>query len=299
MKRLQQYLLLLVISATALPVQSDDLDAALEAQKKARRHVYSERATLHNQELVVPKAPTEEELALDRKLREMERALDQKASITPRDGTRPPPRPVRPVQENKNWLTPALMDEDAALSLADDGSDSSWILNEMERQKSIKEEKLAIQEEDRRVADLLKREDRQEIESTQLDRLKRYEQLPGMLPGNRRDDTQSSYSTLQQSLSLVPSGRQSRITDKPALFSPAAARASSQPEQPDPFKLSSSRINFQSLTERREAEAKKNSPFTPSWERKTTRQPTRLETIRKSRPIHQADPFADDGSSTF
>lgn len=299
MKQAQLYVILLLLAGAVLQIQADDLDAALEAQKKARRHVYSERATLHNQELMVPQAPTDEELALDRKLREIERALDQKATVTAREGTQPSPRLTRPVPENKNWLTPALMDEDAAISLSDNKSDSDWILNELERQKTIKEEKIAFQAEERQIADLLKQESQPDVQSPHLDRLKDYEKLPGLISGERRSDRESSFSTAQQSLSLVPTSRQSKKTDEPDLFSPAAARISTQPAQPNPFKPSSSPMSFQSLTEKREAATKQNNPFAQFWEPKKNRQPTPLEKIRQARPIYQSDPFADDGSSTF
>ena len=84
-------ILVLVALAAAGMVSSpaEDLDAALEARKKkVQRRVYTDSALLQDQNLTIPKAPSELEQEADKEFYEAEERLD--ASSTP--GPKPAPR---------------------------------------------------------------------------------------------------------------------------------------------------------------------------------------------------------------
>lgn len=310
---LHNTVLISLFCVTAMQLQADDLDAALEAQKKkARRHVYSERAQLHDQNLIVPKEPTEEDEELDRKLREMERKLNTSPSaIAPRRSlTRPVRRPPTPTAEQENWLTPALLDEDAEMSLFKDESEDNWLLDEMQRQRTLGENPAAQQEEDLLVDDLLKREQQTQSlrQAPQLEQLKTYENLPGLLSSGTKEEDRPSYLTPQgrpnpfsTSSSVRPIRRRSRtsVPEEPALFSPEAARAAANPSSNvNPFRPATI-SGIQALTKKKEPSSQTGNVFTPSWEKKDAKPPSPLEKLRQKRPINQPDPFAEDGLPGF
>jgi len=286
------FVLLTVTAACAASSFSKDLDAALEAQKKkAQRHVYSESARLDNQKLVVPREPTEEEKAIDKELQLME----ARQAAQPASPMQSMPMPVRPVQpaENKNWLTPAMMDDAAALSQTND-TENSWLVREMERQKELKELEAAKAKENDLVEKLL-REKQQQTSSPELEQLKKYQLAPQKLFGSKEKDPDApAYMTPRSgtpdplvAVGLSPKKEKSAA---PALFFPEAARLSASLDK-DPLRSAKNPA----------LGSKPGSPVRPARSVFTPQQPesepvplTPLEMIRKASPINRPNPFADD-----
>lgn len=270
---------------------ADELDDALAAlKKKAHRRVYSAHAKMDTPALNVPTAPTEEEKALDRLLREKDAQQDnlaiQSRSAMPRPVTIP--RAVAPdaaETQDSNWLTPAFLDKEAAVSMPDeDGTD--WIFNEVERQKGLREEKLALQEENTRVEQLLK----QKNQAAELNRLKQYSQTPGLTFGQEREDRSFSLRPSTEHpdpLAIIrPPSRQTAEPTVP-LFSPEAVRAASQPAPRlpglNPLK------NTDETPSKTSAYQSSLSPYLSTGSEVKPLSP--LESIKKSR---STDPFRDD-----
>ena len=281
---------------------SEDLDAALEAQKKkAQRRVYSDSALLTDQKLTVPRTPAEEEKELDKKLREMDAERDAKPAglaLMPRAVT-PAPRPV----EDKNWLTSAMLDKDASMTQTNE-DENAWLLQELERQKERKVNE-AVKQDAAKADKLLREKINQQGNSPEQERLKQYQLAPPKLFGSREKEKPDSNAPLY----MVPkSGTPDplgaiRLTPKkeksvaPALFSPEAARISSVLDK-DPLKSTrSSAINPSLGVPSRSSSA--GSVFTPRRDVPKTVPLTPLETIKKSSPINRPDPFVNDYSQPF
>ena len=275
---------------------SENLDAALEAQKKkAQARVYSERAILTDHKLTVPRTPTEQERDLDKKLEEMEAKLD---SLAPTSAQPMPSRPtaakVRP-EEKQNWLTPAVLDNDKSDAQTNE-TDNAWLIRELERQKEQKELEDA-KKENEQIEKLLrdKTQEQQKI-SPELNQLKQYQLAPPKLFGSRdnnKDPDAPAYMTPRSgtpnplgAVGLAPK-KDDPVTPSP--FSPAA-RISSTVDT-DPLRsIKSPAINPNLGLPMRQT----RSTISPLREDAKPIPLTPLEMIRNSSPINRQDPFADD-----
>jgi hypothetical protein len=271
---------------------AEDLDAALAAQKKkAQRSVYSETAQLDDLKLEVPRSPTKEDQALDRKLQEIEARLDARPAPDLRQPAVPSPAAVAPPVRPKNWLVPAQMDDEAAMMQTNE-TGNTWLSQELERQKALKAYEAALKESEL-IEKLLHEKTQPQGTSPELNRLKQYD-LPSqpVLPGRKtnKDDAAPSYmmpqigsSEPKSSIRPVPKTGRSPVAP---VFSPTPSGSSSII---DPFAPASSKpaigSNFGSAPDSRpDAAASLNytdsAPLSP------------LEIIRKSSPINRDDPFA-------
>lgn len=189
-RTLQLVILATVFCTTA--VADDELDAALAAQKKkAGRRTYSASAILHNQGLLVPAGKTEEEKSLDAKIRALDKKIGSVSAGIDQRARAPRPLNTIPRQEDpNNWLTPALLDHDAAENGPTDPEAPTWITEELDRQKLIQLEKAALEEN----TDLINQQLRGGVrpaEGAQYDQLKSYDRalkniLSGSMPETRR-----------------------------------------------------------------------------------------------------------------
>jgi len=289
-----------ILAGTGLPVAAEDLDSALEAQKKKAQHrVYSEQALMADRDLTVPRTETEEGRQLDKKLREMEATLDAR---TAPPVIMPNPRPAvimpRPA-EDKNWLTAAVLDDFQSASMTNE-TDNTWLSRELERQQGLKEKESLIRENE--LVDKLLRE-RTDLQrsSPELDRLKKYQLAPpDIFGGNNKNDNVPSYMTPHHGMpDPLAAVRRMPKRDKaavPALFSPEAARIASALDK-DP--LRSTRPPSFNLNPGVPVR-KSSSVF--SYDRRNGSEPvplTPVEMIRRSSPINRPNPFADDHMPEF
>lgn len=281
MKRILQSAVLAAVLCGAVAAD-DELDAALaELKKKARRRTYSGRAQLQDQGLTVPSDQAEKEKLLDSKLQVMERKLQAEAPIRrPRPMMRPLPRREKP----QNWLTPALLDEDA---MAEDpeNSQDSWIATELERRKSLQLENEALEKEQKLV-----------------DQRVNNELIKGVSPSF---SPAGSYNrSLQDIIAGRPAEKQEPtpaqrysppVTDRnpftlgedstPPLFTPTfGQKPSKHGAAPAPAETKTFGVEYKPL----------NTPsdFRSKWKHNTPEPQAPLKKLRKS--TLDADPFADD-----
>ena len=279
-----------ILSGAVFQVVAEDLDTALEAHKKAaQRRVYSDRALLDERNLTVPQTPTEEEKELDKKLRQMEARLDSQSapaelSVMPRQTTSVP----RPA-EDKNWLTSALLDNAEAVTLTNE-TENSWLVQELERQKSLKMQESDAKENEL-VEKLLREKNQPQNSSPELDRLKKYQPVPQNILGGKDEDSGTptymvpQYGTPDPLAAVRFAPRKEKPTADP-LFSPAAARSFSATEND----MRTVKNPYSGLTARQPS----SSAFLPDWDSNKAAPLTPMEMIRKSSPINRTDPFADD-----
>ena len=285
---------LIILTGIGFPVAAEDLDAALAAQKKkAQRRIYSERALLADQNLEVPRTQTEEERELDKKLREMDAKMDSKSGpktlqMQPNPSTTVP----RPV-EDKNWLTPALMDNDTAMAQTNQAEDA-WLTRELDRQKELRAKEAAVKENEL-VEKLLREKTQPPSSSPEQERLKKYQLAPPKIFGSKDKDADApAYLTpksgMPDPLAAIRPSPKKELPAPPPPFSPEAARISSTLNK-DPLK--STRSPLLSPTSGSPSR-KPVSVFSPG---RNTPEPvplTPLEMIKKSSPINRANPFEDD-----
>ncbi len=284
-----------VLFSAACPAVADDLDAALEARKKTvRQHVYSEKAQLDDRNLLVPKTPTEEERALDRKLKQLESSLNNPPATGPAPAARRPSGPV-PVPKG-NWLTPALLDPDAAENLSVKKAGPSWVREELDRQKTLQEHKDGLAREEALVNKIL-REDSRKSSSATDSPLKQYESAlrntisPGIQPAARR--------VLSTPFESISQKEKSAVAERTPRFFPAARvnsgviRPSSllSPSQPRPPSTPPVRWTPQAGASKPKQAA---SPFAVDWNAKKPTPLSPVERVRRSSPIYRKDPFSDD-----
>ena len=273
----------LLLAGIIIPASADDLDAALEAQKKkVQRQIYSESAQLDDQNLTVPRTQTEEERLLDRKLREIEARASVTVSPQTQSGAFIPQRdPVAP-SGNQNWLTPAVLDEAAAMSLTG-STKEDWLARELDRQKEIKSQE-SLKKENQLVEKLLKEQSPMRASSPETERLKQYQltrpdfDSSGPSSGSAYISPQTGRPDPMAAVRPVP---KKEPPSAPALFSPEAARISSSSKP-----VSSSLISPIQNPAASEFSAGRNSSEPV--------QLTPLQIIKKSAPINKANPFADD-----
>ena len=270
---------------------SEDLDAALEAQKKkAKRRVYSETALIENRDIVIPKTLSEEEKALDRDLEKLEsqltrQVLPPRAAIAPRILVPSP-------KKTDNWLTPILLDSEDGEGLSSEKNVPSWIDQELERQREIQLHKKALAEEEALVNKLL-REDSRNRTLTEKSPFNAYESV-------LRDTISPSLiqpvskSIVSDPLGTLRPKEEKSLSSPNSLFSPGARRDSGVIES-----SFSSRKPFSSQPTSVQKEfnrpaQKVNDLFSPSWTDKKTAPVSPLKRVRQSSPIRRKDPFADD-----
>lgn len=220
-----------ILTGAGIPVVAEDLDAALAAQKaKVNRRSYSEKVTLENHNLEVPRTLTEEEQELDRKLRGMDAKMDNQSAPSAMPMA---PRPVAAVPqpgENKNWLTPASLDNDAAMALTNQTEDS-WLVQELDRQKELKSQE-SVKKETELVEKLLREKTQPQSSLPEQDRLKQYQLAPPNIFGSKDKDADTpAYMTPKSGtpdpLAAIRSTPKKDPSAPPPLFSPEAARISS------------------------------------------------------------------------
>jgi len=287
-----------LLAGIGRPVVAEDLDAALAAQKKkAERRIYSDSALIENRNLEVPRTQTEEELALDKKLREMDAKADSKASSS---AMMMPPRAVvtvpQPV-ENKNWLLPASTDDSATIALTNQMEDA-WLTRELDRQKELKSQESAAKE-NSLVEKLLREKTQPQSRSPELDRLKQYQlPSPNLLGSKEKTIDSPGYMTPRSGTpdplaAIRPAPKKG--PEAPPLFSPEAARISAALDK-DPLRSTRS----SSLTPNLGAAAgKPSSGFSSGLDRPDVVPLTPIEMIKKSSPINRADPFAENHMQEF
>ena len=271
---------------------AEDLDAALEAKKKkAKRHVYSERALIEHREIVIPKTLSEEEKALDRNIERLENELDRQI-IPPQDTVAPrvfSPTPATP----KNWLTPTLLDTENEDLLSSEKNDSSWIGQELERQKSIQIHEKELAEEEALVNKLLREGSRNDY-SIEKNPLHTYESTfqrqlaPGVTPSA---PAYSSFNPLGTPPSKKTSSSKLRPQFSPAMRSDSGIikpAFSSAPASSSSPRTPGWRPQFGSSTK------KPPSGFTSRWDSEKPKPLAPLKRVRQSSPIHRKDPFSDD-----
>lgn len=285
----------LVLIAIALPVlaAADDLDAALEAQKKAsQRRVYSENAVLGDQNLTVPRAVSAEERDLDRRLRESDARADSRPSLAPAPFNPVPAATPQPAQ-NRNWLTPALLDETAALSTAIE-AEEDWVARELDRQRDlrVKESDLLLKEKENEKVDRALRESSTRPMSIlpELDRLREFQSGPQNITAS--GPGVPAYSTPQKNsagLAARPSRREiSAPSSQPYSTglpesSPATSGRALRAPLLSPYDLQGSGPGSSA-----------SSGLSPDWNARETAPLTPVQMIRKSAPINRPDPFKDD-----
>ncbi len=276
-----------------IPVAAEDLDAALAAQKtKAQHRVYSEKVPLENHNLEVPRTPTEEEQELDRKLREMDAKMDRQSSPSTMPVMPDPTATVPKPEKNKNWLTPALLDDDAAMAQTNQTEDA-WLVREMDRKKELKSQE-ARKKENELAEKLLREKTQPQSGSPELDRLKQYQLAPPNLFGSKDKDKDADAPSYMTPKNGTPDPLAAiRLTPKkeplapPPLFSPEAARISSALDK-DPLRSTRSPL----LNPTPGSLAGKPVSVFPSGRNVPDLVPlTPLETIKKSSPINRANPF--------
>lgn len=315
MKRVLQSTLAAILLLCSAAAQDGLNEALAKLKEKAQRQDYSTRVDLHDRQMAVPAEPTAEDEALDAKLRQMEKELDRRAVIS-RGSTRPP-RPARrrtmPRKQDRNWLTPALLDDDALEDAEIDSEQSDWIAAELERQQSIRQEEEALKnatdspplfktpihagrETDATQSDLnsYSRSFNQFLSGErQSDREKREADNPNAWSAGRNERPESPFSLLsrnrekeEEPSGLSPLSRQRRQTrslfEKPQRRSEGTISSRFSSPYKSPFKGDTS-----SDTE--------SKPFQPSWRKKEIPL-SPVEQIRKSSPIHKKDPFSKDFS---
>ena len=284
----------LVLIAIALPVfaAADDLDAALEAQKRvAQRRVYSENAVLGDQNLTVPRAVSAEERDLDRKIRESDARADSRPSLAPAPFNPAPAVAPQPAQD-RNWLTPALLDETAALSTAVKTEDD-WVVREMDRQRDLRIRESALIKENEAVERALRDSSTTRPVSIlpELDRLREFQSGPqsvtaggpGVFSANASPQRSGAEPAIRPSRreTFTPSS-QPYSTGLPESSPATAGRALRSPSL-SPYDLQGSGSGSSA-----------SSGLSPNWRSREAAPLTPVQMIRKSAPINRPDPFKDD-----
>lgn len=286
-----------LLCGTGIPVAAEDLDEALAAQKKkAQRRVYSEYARIENRDLAVPRTKTEEEKALDKKLREMDARAEEGARSEIAQSLMNPGRSVSSAsvravpEENKTWLAAAILDETASEKLPDMAEDN-WLTQEMDRQKAMQDAK----KENEMVEKLLREQPRLQTTPSGVEPFKNYQFVPQSVSDNQnRFAAGSSFmgSTPEQLFSAASFRQTSKREETPALptFSPQTARPSFSLDQ-NPLQSTMGRL----INPAPGAPSSGISPGLSSrLDPRQTAPLTPLQKIKKASPIYQSDPFADD-----
>lgn len=290
------YVTLALVSA--LSAGADDvLDAKLNALKtKAKQRTYSTRALLNDQNLIVPKAITDEEKTLNAKIRAMDKKLDQTPSVFAQPASSTPYMP-RPMQEEPvNWLTPALFDDAASKDNSSEEDENAWIAVELLRQKNIKLEKM-----------------------NQTDgRAPFYQRMGGempsgpMAPYNPLKGYNDSLPNMYSSDLTAPATRQTSTEDSSSIYdrdqTPELNTLRSDPDSPTtrPSSWLSRSTDLgggaaSTIPERSLPFGKTQTPpsrLAPSWQPESETPPP-PKRVRRTRPTPAENPFEDDFMPTI
>lgn len=289
---------MMIAAFLALPgvfaASADDLDAALEARKRAvQRRVYTDSALIQDQGLTLPKTPSQMEQEAEKKIRDSEQQLNATAVSRP---TPVRPAPVAAPAQNKNWLVPETGQQDA-----EDEGGSQWSDFSPAR----------LHDADRIFGSSEAADDETRIQRMVQERLQQPAQTPSSLQSDpagiyaspwsaappSRPDTPFSlplYSSPAQPFRPIatpsPSLQGQRETSGFRLPAPSAAISapsfSDRTYQPSP--ALSPNMNFQT---------QRGDPMDSMYERRTI--PSPLDQIRQSSPVRKRDPFTDSGMPEF
>lgn len=305
MKRvIQSALLAAVLAGTS--AADDGLDEALaNLKKKTGRQSYSTRANLHDQNLAVPKEQSEEDKALDEKLRQIEKGLDRSSTMAS-SGIRAP-RIVQSSgnqpQEEQNWLTPALLDNIVSQDSSLDEEQSDWVTAELERQQNIRIEQEAFEKESGNNS--LFNNPFQQQQKAAPSELNSYGQsFQNILSVQPTPDSENK--------TKPDSGWLSSQKDRSASPFSLSSRREQQKEESS-YETFSGIKPVESVFEKKGPSSSKQSPwntapsygipkksdttlksFSPSWKKEQEKPLQPIEQIRKSSPIYKKDPFSDD-----
>lgn len=293
--------LAVVLTLAGTTVVAEDLDASLEAQKKkAARRVYSERAILADHNLTVPRPETEEERALDKKLRAMDAEADARPALSLMIQT---PRPASVVprlgEENNNWLAAAVLDASSPAA-PDPDIEARQIEDQLSWHQRLKEKNSAENLDNTQTEnDLRDRITTSQPGLPELDSLKKY-QLNAS--GGLNTETKSSpdYLTPQDRsidplAAIRPAPKKETVT--PALFSPEAARLSSATRPSSVISRPEPALPSTGIPARKSSSVFSYDPNQTGLTPQTSLNP--LEQIRKASPINRPNPFAEDSMPTI
>ena len=287
----------LLLSAAGLAQAEDILDAKLNAlKKKVQRRTYSTAATLNDQNLIVPQGATEEEKALDKKIREMEKEAVSAPGMISRQV--PPLRSVsRPRTEQEssaNWLTPALLSEITGGDDSQQEADGdSWIIEELNRQKTIQQEKLNKEEEKKLVEQRLKGQ-LQLNPSTASTPLNTYGEALQNIISVGPANPFSTPSYLESARSVYSRSEEPARNSEPATPLKSSVFSTSEPREstfPARRPSSASRLSEFKTSPNRTPSTTPPSGQTPSWE--TPEEPFR-QRVRRTAPGYEDDPFEEN-----
>lgn len=281
---MKQTLQLITLAAffCTVAVAEDELDAALAALKnKAPRRTYSASAILQNRDLVVPARISDEEKLLDAKIRALDKIMD--SDTVGMNHRALAPRPVSATfqqENNNNWLTPALLDDNATENSPADQK-ASWITQELDRQKLIQMEKTALEENTDLIAQQLRGESRS-AEGAQYDQLQSYDGalrdiLSGSVPETRRSSSATQIAPLKKTTFGVSSF--SSIDRSTPTVQPGSFSSSVKPPQ--------------HMAQFGEISQKNPSETTSIWDTPATEPLTPLKRLQQRSPLN-SDPFVDD-----
>ena len=286
-----QFMLSIILISLAFPVLADDpeadLNTALEAQKKKpKRRVYSNKALIKNRDLLIPKTRSEEEKALDKKLRRLENQLNSQPA--PMLQTPAPRRTVPVPMQKRNWLTPKMLDPENTEDLSSEEESANWITLELERQQAIQLQKKELAEEAALVKKMRLEGSRKRY-STESTPSNPYESiLHNMAP-----QPTLKYEIIDP-LSSLRAKEEKEKAKTTALFSPAN-RATSGVIKPSFSSLPSTSPRTPSgYPQPASPAARTRSNLKPSWNDTKQKPLTPLKRVRKASPIHRKDPFSDD-----
>ncbi len=289
MKNLYPFYSMFFIAIFCVPFLgvAEDLDAALEAQKKKSvRRVYSERAHITDLNIAVPKTLSEEEKSLDRDLRRMEDEMDRQEPSM--GGMRMPRRAVSGARKPKNWLTPELMDGENEDSLTDEG-DSGWIVQELERQDAIRFQNAEIEKEAAHLEKQLAEDARQ---------LEQYNEANSPTFSPIKQNPAAHFNSRTQSGVFLQKKNGGDLQRRSSVLSPirrnsGVIESSFSSKNPAVSPSTSRQTDF-----RRPAQKVSNT-FSPRVSEKKAEYVSPLKRVRRSSPIHRKDPFVDDFMPEF
>jgi len=267
-------------------VAADDLDSALETQKKkAKRRIYSRPALIEDLNLFIPKGMTEDEKSLDRELKQLESQLDRQA--VPMHRISPPRRSTSATtQLSGNWLTPCMMNSEDLAEPLSEGDDSDWIARELERQDGVKMHQKLMAEEDAKLdrarpsnprGNASKEEDRFNPHETVLRNTLRTE----LTRSEQKDSRSDSFRTLRP--------QEGKKTSRADSSSSSATHSYSSVIRPPPFSSLPGRTSVTQPLTRSPMPRKKTG-----WSPKKQASLSPLKRVRRSSPIHRKNPFEDD-----
>jgi hypothetical protein len=284
-----RFMLSIILISLAFPVLADDpdadLNAALEAHKKTpKRRAYSNKALIEDRDLLIPKTRSEEEKALDQKLKKLENRLNSQPAPMLHA---PAPRRTVPVPvQKRNWLAPEVLDPKNTADRSSEEDAANWITLELERQQAIQLQKKTLAEEEALVNKLRQGGSRKRY-STESTSSNPYESiLQNMAP-----QPTLQYEVIDPLSSLRAKEEKAK---KATLFSPASRAASGVIKPSFSSRPSTAPRTPSWYSQPASPAAGTRSNLKPSWNDTTPTPLTPLKRVRKASSIHRKDPFSDD-----